>query len=377
MQVLNTGTVYRIYDESMRAFTQLPPGVYKIAFNPMAGYSLIKSDPIEINEKIYGNHLKKVEKVYNSFKVFPRNLGVILSGDKGIGKSLFAKLLSVKAIENGYPVIMCDTPYPGIADFLGSIQQEIVVLFDEFDKTFAQLEGQGDPQAEMLTLFDGLYMGKKLFIITCNELRKLNDFLVNRPGRFHYHFRFSYPNDAEVTEYLQDNIAEEFWGEIPAVAEFAKKVDLNYDCLRAIAFELNMGSTFADAAADLNIINIEKNYYNLTLYFKDGTSFKCDNVALDVFGGHGETTQCWLYNKKDPSVRITFDPSDNTYDYNKGGMIINGSDVELDYFDEDNYDWSEEKTKQMKARIEELEKIGIDFLLLKRNFKDTNIHYLI
>ena len=377
MQVLNTGTVYRIYDESMRAFTQLPPGVYKIAFNPMAGYSLIKSDPIEINEKIYGNHLKKVEKVYNSFKVFPRNLGVILSGDKGIGKSLFAKLLSVKAIENGYPVIMCDTPYPGIADFLGSIQQEIVVLFDEFDKTFAQLEGQGDPQAEMLTLFDGLYMGKKLFIITCNELRKLNDFLVNRPGRFHYHFRFSYPNDAEVTEYLQDNIAEEFWGEIPAVAEFAKKVDLNYDCLRAIAFELNMGSTFADAAADLNIINIEKNYYNLTLYFKDGTSFKCDNVALDVFGGHGETTQCWLYNKKDPSVRITFDPSDNTYDYNKGGMIINGSDIELDYFDEDNYDWSEEKTKQMKARIEELEKIGIDFLLLKRNFKDTNIHYLI
>lgn len=377
MQVLNTGTVYRIYDESMRAFTQLPPGVYKIAFNPMAGYSLIKSDPIEINEKIYGNHLKKVEKVYNSFKVFPRNLGVILSGDKGIGKSLFAKLLSVKAIENGYPVIMCDTPYPGIADFLGSIQQEIVVLFDEFDKTFAQLEGQGDPQADMLTLFDGLYMGKKLFIITCNELRKLNDFLVNRPGRFHYHFRFAYPNDAEVTEYLQDNIAEEFWGEIPAVTEFAKKVDLNYDCLRAIAFELNMGSTFADAAADLNIINIEKNYYNLTLYFKDGTSFKCDNIALDVFGGHGETNQCWLYNKKDPSVHITFDPSDNTYDYNKGGMIINGSDVELDYFDEDNYDWSEEKTKQMKARIEELKKIDIDFLLLKRNFKDTNIHYLI
>lgn len=377
MQVLNTGTVYRIYDESMRAFTQLPPGVYKIAFNPMAGYSLIKSDPIEINEKIYGNHLKKVEKVYNSFKVFPRNLGVILSGDKGIGKSLFAKLLSIKAIENGYPIIMCDTPYPGIADFLGSIQQEVVVLFDEFDKTFAQIEGQGDPQADMLTLFDGLYMGKKLFIITCNELRKLNDFLVNRPGRFHYHFRFAYPNDAEVTEYLQDNIAEEFWGEIPAVAEFAKKVDLNYDCLRAIAFELNMGSTFADAAADLNIVNIEKSYYSLTLYFKDGTSFKCEDVALDVFGSRGETTQRWLYNKKDPSVHITFDPCDNTYDYNKGGMIISGADIELDYFNDDDYDWSEEKGKQMKARAEELEKIGIDFLLLKRNFKDTNIHYLI
>ena len=58
-------------------------------------------------------------------------------------------------------------------------------------------------------------------------------------------------------------------------------------------------------------------------------------------------------------------------------MIINGSDVELDYFNDDDYDLSEEKAKQMKARAEELEKIGIDFLLLKRNFKDTNIHYLI
>lgn len=377
MQVLNTGTTYRIYDESMRAFTQLPAGVYKIAFNPMAGYSLIRTDEIEINEKIYGNHLKKVEKVYNSFKVFPRNLGVILSGDKGIGKSLFAKLLSVKAIENGYPIIMCDTPYPGIADFLGSIQQEVVVLFDEFDKTFAQVEGHADPQADMLTLFDGLYMGKKLFIITCNELRKLNDFLVNRPGRFHYHFRFAYPNDAEVTEYLQDNISEEFWGEIPAVAEFAKKVDLNYDCLRAIAFELNMGSTFSEAAADLNIINIERNYYNLTLYFKDGTSFKCDNVALNVFGSRGETVQTWFGNKKDPSVNISFDPSDNVYDYNRGGMVISGADIEFNYFDEDDYEWSDDKTAEMKNRAKELEGIGIDFLLLKRNFRDTNIHYMV
>ena len=85
----------------------------------------------------------------------------------------------------------------------------------------------------------------------------------------------------------------------------------------------------------------------------------------------------WNANRLKSAIGSDLIYIDNTYDYNKGGMIINGSDVELDYFDEDNYDWSEEKTKQMKARIEELKKIGIDFLLLKRNFKDTNIHYLI
>ena len=375
MQVLNTGTVYRIYDESMRAFDQIPAGIYKINFNPMAGYSLIKTDAIVVNEKVYGNHLAKVEKVYRAFEVFPRNLGIILSGEKGIGKSLFAKLLSIKAVENGYPIIICDTYYPGIADFLGSIQQEVVVLFDEFDKTFH--DNDKDLQAEMLTLFDGLYMGKKMFIITCNEINKLNDYLVNRPGRFHYHFRFSYPTDAEVTEYLQDNVQEEFWGEIPAVVEFTKKVDLNFDCLRAIAFELNMGYTFSEAAADLNIVNIESNYYDLTLYFKDGTSFKCDRIALDVFNGSDDTVGRWFINKKDPSIYITFDPSDNIFDYDKGGMIIKGTNIEIIRWNDDDYDWSEEKQKQMHERSVELENIGIDFLLMKRNYKNSNIHYMV
>ena len=53
-----------------------------------------------------------------------------------------------------------------------------MVLFDEFDKTFSTNDrnNAGDPQTEMLTLFDGLSTGKKLFIITCNELKNLNDY---------------------------------------------------------------------------------------------------------------------------------------------------------------------------------------------------------
>lgn len=376
MQVLNTGTTYRIYDETMRAYNQLPASVYKISFNQMTGYSLIKTDPIEINEKIYGQHMTKVDKVYKAFEVFPRNLGVILSGAKGIGKSLFAKMLSIKAIENGYPIIICDAAYPGIADFLGSIQQEVVILFDEFDKTF-RVSDDSDPQADMLTLFDGLYMGKKLFIVTCNELKDLNDYLVNRPGRFHYHFRFEYPVDSEITEYLMDNVNECYHGEIPAVVDFARKVNLNYDCLRAIAFELNMGYTFADTASDLNIVNVERVYYTLILYFKDGTSYKRTDVSLDLFDNTvDEEFNTWLDNKKDPIVRISFIPSDNVYDYNKGGMVIPGNLIELtgfgNYYDDDN-DFNEEQ----KARIEKLKEVGIDFLMLKRQYDDNNIHYII
>jgi len=160
---------------------------------------------MEIKEsKIYGIHTEKVKKVLKTFTSFERNLGVILSGDKGIGKSLFAKLVCIEAIGKGYPVIVVDRYIPGIDSYLNSIEQEVVVLFDEFDKTFCNNDNNGiSPQTLMLSLFDGISVGKKLFLITCNEIRKLNDYLINRPGRFHYHFRFDYPSYEEIQEYLQ------------------------------------------------------------------------------------------------------------------------------------------------------------------------------
>ena len=68
------------------------------------------------------------------------------------------------------------------------------------------------------------------------------------------------------------------------IVSFAKKVDLNYDCLRAIAFELSHGATsFKEAIEDLNIINIEKERYDLYLYFTDGTVATTKGFVLDLF----------------------------------------------------------------------------------------------
>ena len=86
------------------------------------------------------------------------DLGVILSGDKGIGKSLFSKMLGIKAKESGIPVILVDEYIPGIANFLDDIEQTVMVLFDEYDKTFD--EKKYNCQAEMLSLFDGMSAGK-------------------------------------------------------------------------------------------------------------------------------------------------------------------------------------------------------------------------
>lgn len=66
-------------------------------------------------------------------------------------------------MEKGYPVLIADEAYRGIAHFIEKIEQECVVLFDEFDKTFKSNK-ENDEQAKLLSLFDGTAGGKKCIL---------------------------------------------------------------------------------------------------------------------------------------------------------------------------------------------------------------------
>jgi hypothetical protein len=365
MKVISTGSVYSIYPDDLRTHDKLPAQSYIVRFSDMTGFSLEKYSNIEIKEKIYGVHDQKLKKVMEAFNVCERNLGVILSGDKGIGKSLFAKMLAKSVIESGIPVIVVDKFYPSIASFLESIEQEVMVLFDEFDKTFGEVqqsENLATPQSSLLTLFDGISPGKKLYVITCNDIYSLNDFLINRPGRFHYHFRFGYPNADEVKEYLKDKIDEQYYGEIKKVVEFSKKVLLNYDCLRAIAFELNFGRKFENAIEDLNIMNMYTERYTITLHYENGYSLK-SYVDMDLFG-NDDISRTFRSNdgNEEQIVRVKFNTSDNHYDYEKHSIIINGDKIMTEYYDND--------------KSKEVSKMKLEYMSIKRE-KPDNYHYAV
>lgn len=175
MKIIETGTTYKVYGEDLVVLDNLPAQTYKAGFGQFTGFFLEKQHDLEIKEdKIYGVHEEKANKVLNRFEKSRKNLGVILSGDKGIGKSLFARLLAQKAIQNGIPVILVDDFIPGIDDFLNDIKNEVLVLFDEFDKTFARSK---DNDATVQKCFPYLMVqvsGKKLFVVTCNNYRDLN-----------------------------------------------------------------------------------------------------------------------------------------------------------------------------------------------------------
>lgn len=325
MKIINNGNTYDVANDGLNIYDGLPVQTYTVEFHKMKGFYLESCPNLTIKEeKVYGLHIEKVKKVISSFKKMNKNLGTILSGDKGIGKSLFSVMTTAEALNEGFPVIIVNKYIPGIAQFLESIDQQVCVLFDEFDKTFssdiAVSENDPDPQVSLLSMFDGVTNGKKLFIITCNNIYSLNEFLLNRPGRFHYHFRFNYPSHAEIVTYLKDSIDEAYYDEIDNVVVFSNRVALNYDCLRSIAFELNLGTSFKDAIVDLNIMNISEKTYSCELHFEDGTVLYT-NRSFDMFSKEPErvTFETMTY---DTICHVRFSPTDVRWDKNIGVSII-------------------------------------------------------
>ena len=372
MKVINSGNSFHIYDDSTQTYDKLPAQTYVIRFSERIGFYLEKYVDLEIKEsKIYGVHNEKIKKVMRSFDRSERSLGVILSGDKGIGKSLFAKMLANKAIEKGFPVIIVDTCYQHIASFIEEIEQEAVFLFDEFDKTFGEVkakDGEAGPQASLLTLFDGLSGGKRLFVITCNDLYKLNSFIVNRPGRFHYHFRFEYPTAQEIKTYLMDKLPEEQYKEIDSVIAFASKVPLNYDCLRAISFELEDGGTFADIIKDLNIIHIDRESYNVIFCFNNGERITCKDEQMDLFEPDDTYTMYGYDTHGDNIVDFTISLNHLVYDRAQNAYVIPKEDISCKWFiDDDTTD---------KEAAERLKESGIGYAVIKRKNKKA-LHYLV
>ena len=289
MNIVSSGGRYQIYGDELRTYDKLPAGSYEVEFNPMSGFSLSSRTDLEVKEeKIYGDRYKKVEKALRSFEATDRNFGIILSGKKGIGKSLFAKMIATESTKRGYPVIVVSRAISGIAGFISSIEQEAVVIFDEFDKTFSNGRSDDDDdegssiQDELLPLFDGIDSGKKMFVITCNELYKISTYFKNRPGRFHYHFNLGNPSVDEIREYLTDKLKPEFYSQIDGVIRLSAISDVNYDILRALVFELNQGYSLEECLEDMNITREDDIRLKASVTLSDGSNYTGD-FNIDIY----------------------------------------------------------------------------------------------
>lgn len=369
MNIVNSGSRFQVYGEDVKTFQELPVGSYGIEFNKMVGFFLTARNDLAVTEeKIYGNSDYKVSKTLRSYQLSDRNFGVLLSGQKGIGKSLFVRLVAKQAIALGIPVIVVSQAIPGLADFISSIQQDCVVVFDEFEKTFAKHD-DWNPQDDMLSLFDGIDGGHKLFLITCNKLEDMSQYMLNRPGRFHYHFTMLPPSQDEVREYLADKVLPEYQSAIEDVVNLAGVVDMPYDYLRAIAFELNQGYDIKEAMADLNITRVNSMKFDIKLFMSNGLRFEAwsETVNLSDHDPHWVRLKRFR-DRSDGSkdhwpteIRVAFNPS---VAHMVGSEYIINEHIDYPRWDSDDF-W-ELSDEEAKAAAEAMNQVTAERIVLEK-----------
>lgn len=338
MNIVNSGDSFNVYTDAIKTYTKLPAGTYKIMFSKMTGFYLALCEDMAAGcDKVYGNTLDRVTKTINGFKKSDRNFGVIVSGFQGTGKSLFARLLANEFVNNDLPVILANEYVPGIADFIASIDQEAMVLFDEFDKKF-YIDNSTAPQDELLSLIDGVYSGKKLFVVTCNELYRVNKYFVNRPGRFHYHFVFGNITQDEAKEYLTDNLSKDNLEYIDGIIRFSMMANLTYDMLRAIVFEINNGYTLSEALEDINIQKTEEDY-DIMLSLDNGYRYNCFSYTMDLFSKKCAAVYMDATSTQYPDICVKIYPDGIKFEQS-GKIFVDPTCVILDeiYTDDGEYD---------------------------------------
>ena len=147
----------------------LPVGTYSVGVGATGQFFLQTIEPFQLKHKIYGETAKQSDRIMHTFLDRTASTGVLLAGEKGSGKTLLAKYVSIEAAKESIPTIVINKNFHGeqFNLFLHSITQPVVVLFDEFEKVY----GEG-AQQQMLTLLDGVYPSKKLFLLVPKHIAK-------------------------------------------------------------------------------------------------------------------------------------------------------------------------------------------------------------
>lgn len=189
---------------NVNSISKIPLGVWQLDYNQMKQeFFLNKKEFFKMPEKLYGGVNGDAERFLNTFAKIDSNLGVGLVGLKGSGKSLTAKQTCVLS-QDYLPVIIIDECHTGsqFNNLISSINQECIVFIDEFEKIYHSKELQN----ELLSILDGVFMGKKLFLFTSNESSKFSNYLANRPSRIHYLIEYENLNINILEEILDDKL---------------------------------------------------------------------------------------------------------------------------------------------------------------------------
>jgi SpoVK/Ycf46/Vps4 family AAA+-type ATPase len=181
--------------------------VYNLKWDRYSGVSYFEEDgSLSLPAKVHTTKsddifIKRVNTYFQ--KTSKLSTGVMLSGIKGTGKTVMAKVI---AKNSNLPIIVVDEDYPTsrINDFFRKFETPVTIIFDEVDKHW--------DTENLLGWLDGVQTNaKKLVLFTCNNEDRVNDYLKDRCSRVRYIRHFEANDNARfLREILRDKgIAED------------------------------------------------------------------------------------------------------------------------------------------------------------------------
>lgn len=192
-------------------------------------------DNFSFSFKIYGKDDAFISFVYDyHVNNKQQNLGVLLAGEKGTGKTVTGQLLAEKI---NLPIILVTVAYDGVAEFIANIHQNVIIYIDEFDKVFNNAEPK--KQEKILSLMDGTLSNvPKIYILTVNDIN-INPHLISRPGRIRFKKVYKALEAEIINELVDDLLVYKKWRQ-DIITFFEKVATLSIDVVKCVITEVNL-----------------------------------------------------------------------------------------------------------------------------------------
>ena len=318
---------------------KLKPMIYMCSYSQDRGLFLTRyMDRFDIPDVLFGSIKQRTQKVVDTYNSRDCSTGVLSTGDKGAGKTLLTQNIANTLIDQGVPVILVNAPYRGDAfNLFINRCGECVLLFDEFSKVYAKTRDE-NPQNDLLTFFDGTTSSKRLLLVTENSVRDINEFMLARPGRMYYHFKYNKLEVEVVKEYCTANDVPS--DKIEELLEIhATMHSFSFDILQTIVEEYHRypEADLTSLIEDLNIGYDDTKRIQMTVVKAVNKSTGKDLVVpltRQIIDKPTRNTHGYLYYRDEDGDEDCYTFASHNLVYEKGNRLVYESDDFMFIFDQ-------------------------------------------